>query len=331
MTAARRVLAWLAGGLVAVAAALAAAVLLWPAEPPLRPAAFDAAALPADLDAYLASREAIVPGIVPGAEKRIVWAGEAGARTPLALVYLHGFSASAEEIRPVPDLAAKALRANLYFARLSGHGRDGAALAAATAEDWMTDLAEALAIGGRLGDRVVLIGTSTGGALIVAGLGLDAPGTERVAGVVLVSPNLRLASPAGRLLDLPLVNRWGHLIAGRERGFQPVNDRQAAFWTETYPTAAVYPMARLMRAARAADPARLRQPALIVWSDSDRVVDAATVRALADAWAGPVTRLRIDPGPGIDPSNHVVAGDILSPAATDRVAAAIAAWAQALP
>ena len=33
-----------------------------------------------------------------------------------------------------------------------------------TAADWMTDFAEALAVGARIGDRVVIMATSTGGA-----------------------------------------------------------------------------------------------------------------------------------------------------------------------
>ena len=49
--------------------------------------------LPEDLEGYLARSEARFPDLVPGAEKTIVWAGTAGARTPLALVYLHGYSA----------------------------------------------------------------------------------------------------------------------------------------------------------------------------------------------------------------------------------------------
>jgi alpha-beta hydrolase superfamily lysophospholipase len=231
----------------------------------------------------------------------------------------------------VPDRVAAALGANLFFARLAGHGRDGAAMAAARAEDWMTDFAEALAIGRRIGERVVLIGTSTGGTLIIAGLGLRTAGAEAVAGVVLVSPNLRLAQASGRLLDLPLADRWGPLLTGPELGFTPANDAQATYWTERYPAAAIYPMARLMRAARAVDPGAFRIPALFVWSDADQVVDARTNRAAADAWGGPVTRLPIAPGPGIDPSAHVIAGDILSPAATGPVAEAITAWARALP
>jgi alpha-beta hydrolase superfamily lysophospholipase len=318
-------------GLGGLAGLLALVVWLWPPEPPLRPAAFDAALLPDDLDAWLAAREAMIGGIVPGTEKRILWAGAPGVRRPLALVYLHGFSASSAELRPVPDRVAAELGANLFLTRLAGHGRDGAALAAASAEDWMTDLAEALAIGTRIGERVILIGTSTGGTLALAGLGLGAPGTEAVAGVVLVSPNLRLAALTGRVLDLPAAERWGPALFGQERAFAPLNEAHATYWTERYPTAALFAMARLMRAARAVDPAAIGTPALIVWSEADAVIDPRAVAALAGAWGGPVARHVVAPGPGIEPGNHILAGDILSPVGTAPLVEAIAAWARGLP
>lgn len=65
--------------------------------------------LPEDLDGWLAEQEQKFGDIVPGTEKQIFWAGEAGARTPLSIVYLHGFSATLGEIRPVPDRVAAAL------------------------------------------------------------------------------------------------------------------------------------------------------------------------------------------------------------------------------
>ena len=68
---------------------------------------------------YLEKREARFEDIVEGVEKRVVWAGERGARTDWAVVYLHGFSGSSEEIRPVPDEVAAALGANLFY---RGHG-----------------------------------------------------------------------------------------------------------------------------------------------------------------------------------------------------------------
>jgi len=168
---------------IGVALWLAMLVLDWvgPTEPAvLRAPAPDLPPL-AELDGWLAAREAAVPDLRPDAARRIVWADAAGARTDWAVVYLHGFSASGEEIRPVPDAVAAALGANLFFARLSGHGRDGAAMAEASVADWMADTAEALAIGRALGERVLVIGTSTGAALATAAAH-DAEMSEGLAG-----------------------------------------------------------------------------------------------------------------------------------------------------
>ena len=69
--------------------------------------------------------------------------------------------------------------------RLAGHGRSGAAMAEPLAGDWIEDMAEAMAIGRRLGDRVVVIATSTGGTL-AAIAATDPVLSEGLAGVVLV-------------------------------------------------------------------------------------------------------------------------------------------------
>ena len=90
---------------------------------------FDVEAIGTDPEAYLAMREGIFDDITPGVEKSIRWAGEAGAVTDIVLVYLHGFSATAQEIRPVPERLADEIGANLIFTRLAGHGRSGEAMA----------------------------------------------------------------------------------------------------------------------------------------------------------------------------------------------------------
>jgi pimeloyl-ACP methyl ester carboxylesterase len=123
-----------------LAVLLVAVVLVWvfgPREPAMRgPAA--TAELTAD-PAILAEREATFDDIVPGAEARVIWAGEPGEVTRWTVLYLHGFSASSEEIRPVPDHVAAALGANLVFNRLPGHGRTAQAMGEATAVEWIDD------------------------------------------------------------------------------------------------------------------------------------------------------------------------------------------------
>ena len=117
-----------------------------------------------DLDdpvAWLADRNGRHDDIVPGTEAQIIWAGEEGAQTDIVVLYVHGFSATSEEIRPVPDRVAEGLGANLIFARLPGHGRTGAAMAEPRAGDWLDEVEVMLRLARGIGDRVVVIGTST--------------------------------------------------------------------------------------------------------------------------------------------------------------------------
>ena len=144
--------------------------LFGPREPVDLTVRFDPASIGRDPDTYLASEEADIPNLRPQSAKEIVWAYPASrAKTPLAIVYIHGFSADKAETRPLADEVAKALHANLFYTRLSGHGRDGAAMEQVSVNDWVNDLAEATAIGRQLGSRVIVIGSSTGGTLAALG------------------------------------------------------------------------------------------------------------------------------------------------------------------
>lgn len=321
-----RMLGRLLLGLVVVGAAL---WFLAPVEGVERKITFDPASIGADVDAYLAAEEQAFPDITPGVQKRVIWAGAVGTRTPLAVVYIHGFSATSEEIRPVPDRVAQALGANLFYTRLTGHGRTSEAMAGATAGDWIEDMAEAMAIGRRLGDRVVVISTSTG-ATLAAIAATDPILSQDMAGVVMISPNFRIRATAARILDMPLARYWGPLLAGKTRSFNASNEAHAKYWTTSYPTLALFPMAALIREARTQDYAAATMPALFVYAQADQVIDPAAVVPVRDAWGGPVTEdLRVM-GPGDDPSSHVIAGDILSPGQTVSVVDTITAWARGL-
>ena len=46
--------------------------------------------------------------VVAGAERRVVWASEAGLKTPLCVVFLHGWSSSSSECNPLPERIANA-------------------------------------------------------------------------------------------------------------------------------------------------------------------------------------------------------------------------------
>lgn len=324
------------GRLLLALVVMAAALWAWPRDVAIDPPVFDAAALPEDLDGWLASREAVFTDIVPGTEKRILWAGEKGAKTPLAVVYVHGFSATSEETRPVPDKVAAALGANLYFTRLAGHGRGSAPMGTMTAADWMVDFAEALAVGSRIGDRVVIIATSTGAPITLAGLARTElraamPGADKVAGVVMISPNFRLASAVNSaILDLPGAPIFVPWLIGAEREWTPRNEAHGIYWTTRYPTAALFPMAHVMRAARDADASAVKVPLLLLSSPDDQVISPAAAEAVAARWGGPVARESWPWREGMDEEAHVIAGDIRSPGMTQAAADRIIDWAGGL-
>jgi alpha-beta hydrolase superfamily lysophospholipase len=326
MRRAARSLVWLAALL---AAGVALVAILGPREPLDLSPAFDEASVGADPDTYLAAGEAAVGGVAPDVAKRIVWAGTPGEKTDLAIVYLHGFSATSEEIRPVPDLVARGLGANLFYTRYAGHGLGPDRFAGPTAQDWMDDTAEALAIGRRIGRRVIVIATSTGGTL-AAEAALQPELMRDVAGIVFVSPNFGIEAPGSSLLTWPAARLWAPLIAGSERCFTPHNDLHARYWTTCYPTVALLPMAALAHHAGAADYSAAEVPALFLFAEADRVVSAEATREVAARWGGPASVAPQVVGAGDDPFSHVIAGDALSPSMTRPVSAVILDWAKGL-
>jgi len=286
--------------------------------------AFDKARLGDDIDAYLAASESRFPDIRPDAAKHVVWANPATkAKTPLAIVYIHGFSASLEEVRPLPDRVAAAFGANLFFTRLAGHGRTGDAMGEATLEDWLADFSEALAIGETIGDRVVLIGTSTGASLATLAL-TDPAIAPRISAAVFLSPNYGLANFGAFLLTTPIAPQLVRQLLGPTYSFTPYNERHAAAWTTEYPTKALLPMAALVRLAVRSRIEQIRTPTLFLYSSLDRIVLPDRTRAVAGRWGGP--HEIVDVGKTGDPANHVIAGDIISPATTTPLADQIIAW-----
>lgn len=305
---------------------------LWvfgPYEPaPLR-SDFDALVIGSDVDAYLAGQEAKFDDITPGVHKRVLWAFGDKRKTPFAVVYIHGFSATAEEIRPVPDIVARKLGSNLIYTRLQGHGRDGDAMAEGSVAGWMHDLDEALAIAQRIGERTLVLSASTGSTLVAGAITQAGPASE-VAGAVMVSPNFGTHSPFEPMLTLPAVRWWGPVLAGRERSWQAQNPLHEKYWSTRYPSVATLPMAALVKRTMQQDFAGAHVPALFIYAESDQVVRAERTDMVVQNWGGPAVIMRPALGEGVDPNHHVVAGDILSPANSIDVAQSIVNWAGGL-
>jgi esterase/lipase len=274
-------------------------------------------ALPQDLDRFIAAREREFDDIIPGADKKITWAAQTGLRTEYAVVYVHGFSATRQETAPLADRVAKQLKANLFYTRMNGHGRTGAALAQASVNAWLNDTVEAFEIGKRLGRRVIMIGVSTGGTA-VTWLAARADAGHLHA-CVLISPNFGPADRTSGILTWPWGQQIAELVIGKQRRWEGQNPLHAKYWTNQYPTAALLPMMGMVQLADSLDLGMLKTPVLVIYSPKDRIVNPkATVKAYAAMGSG---KKRIIPYVRSgDPNQHVLAGNILSPATTVQVA-----------
>jgi pimeloyl-ACP methyl ester carboxylesterase len=143
-----------------------------------------------------------------GNEAKIIWANDSNhLPTEYVMLYLHGFSASRKEGYPVNEEFPKRFGCNAYLARLASHGLiTENPLIDMTPDRLYESAKQALVIAAQLGQKVVIIGTSTGGTLALK-LAADFP--DKVYGLILYSPNVRIKQKTSALLSKP----WGLQIA----------------------------------------------------------------------------------------------------------------------
>ncbi|UPG95274.1 alpha/beta hydrolase [Luteibacter aegosomatissinici] len=270
-------------------------------------------------------RERAAPGLKPDNQARVVFLeGAPRERRPLALVYLHGFTASQAEGDPAHRALAQACGAHLYLNRLHDHGSDEPmAMAGATPQAWRDDADAALQVGLALGERVVLVATSMGGSLA---LDLAATYPDKVAALVAWSPGIRVFDEeqlrAATLLEGPVV---------------PPGDRtpyQRQYWSSVVHSDAYRAIARLfVERMQPANLARVTCPVLMgAWDggvgDSDTLTSVAAMRE-AFTWLGtPASARRFV---SYTHAAHVLANPNRSPAAERVLADALAFLAEHRP
>ena len=98
----------------------------------------------------------------------------------------------------------------------------------------LNDAVEALELGKRLGDTVIVMGASTGGTLATWLASHDQ--SNSIGAVILMSPNFGAKRKESELMLLP----WGgailQLVEGSDYQFQPASDLQQQYWITRYPS-----------------------------------------------------------------------------------------------
>lgn len=237
---------------------------------------------PAALETYIRDNEARHK-LKPDNEARIVWASDSSrSMTEYAIVYLHGFSASQGEGDPVHRYTARRYGCNLYLSRMAEHGIDTPeAMVNLTADEYWESAKQALAIGQQLGKKVILMGTSTGGSFA---LQLAAAFPDKVAGLILMSPNIAINDPNAWLVN----NHWGlqiaHMVTGSpyiisKEDFGPLY-RQ--YWYPKYRSEAVVALEEYLETAMVkATFEKVTQPVEMLYYYKDPVHQDSTVKVSA--------------------------------------------------
>jgi esterase/lipase len=188
----------------------------------------------AALKDYIKAGEDTVRGLKPNNEARIVWADpDNPGKTPYSFLYVHGFGASQMEGYPVHRRLAEHFGANLYLTRLPEHGiRRDNAFEFLTPEKLVAGVREGYSIAQNLGDTVVVIGSSMGGALSLI-LASERP---EIKALVLYSPCIK---EYGDQLD-PFFQPWTKqlmkVVMTNEKGVREVyrEGEKAKYWAEAY-------------------------------------------------------------------------------------------------
>ena len=239
---------------------------------------------PMALENYVADQES-KHKLKPDNEARIVWADGSRKKTEYSVIYLHGFSASQEEGDPVHVNFAKKFNCNLYLARLADHGVDTTEqLFLFTPDRWWKSSKEALAIGKALGDKVIIMSTSTGGTMALL---LAAEYPQDVYALINLSPNIQIFHPLASLSNNP----WGlqlarKVIGGNYNVSKPIYGvdmkLQNQYWNDKYRLEAVGQMQEMLEDKMTEQTfKRIKAPSLSLYYYKNEAEQDSTVRVSA--------------------------------------------------
>lgn len=257
--------------------------------------------------------------IKPGNEAKIVWAEPSvKSKTKVAILYLHGFSASHREGFPTHVRFAEKYGCNLYLPRLSDHGIDTTdAMYALTADRLWNSAKEAYALAKNLGDEVVIMSTSTGGTLAIK---LAATYPE-IKGLINFSPNMAINDPAAFLLNDPWGLQISRLVFGGDFRTVEASNEYKKYWYSTYRLEAVVALEELVETiATKSTYQQVHCPVFngVYYRDKenqDPVIKVSAVRKMHENLGTPADQKILLEFPTAN--NHVIASDLQSGAVTE--------------
>lgn len=247
--------------------------------------------IPEDIDAYLEKKESEVSDIYPYAEKTVLWNNSNKNRTKYSIVFIHGFTTTGYQSKEFLNKLSLELDANLFMTRLSGHGVPYEGTKQMQIDKIMYDVSEAINIGEKIGENVILVGHSLGGALSMLAAD-DEVLSKKIDTLVLFAPgNSGFSSFAfTNTLISSLVDRTGSLcwlIDCDPRSFMelPDDEKWENYFATDFDTNIFYQIARIPFATDSISYETISTSALVFYDENDRLVNASKLKSNFKKWA----------------------------------------------
>ena len=247
--------------------------------------------IPEDIDAYLEKQESEVSDIYPYAEKTVLWNNSNKNRTKYSIVFIHGFTTTGYQSKEFLNKLSSELDANLFMTRLSGHGVPYEGTKQMQIDKIMYDVSEAIIIGEKIGENVILVGHSLGGALSMLAAD-DEVLSKKIDTLVLFAPgNSGFSSFAfTNTIISSLVDRTGSLcwlIDCNPRSFMelPDDEKWENYFATDFDTTIFYQIARIPFATDSISYETISTSALVFYDENDRLVNASKLKSNFKKWA----------------------------------------------
>jgi len=156
------------------------------------------------IQSYVDQQESAISNIKPDNHSQFIWSDKE-SKTEYAVLYLHGYSASHAECQPILSNFSKNFAVNTYMPRLALHGLDDVdAFENLTPELLVNSAKEAIRVAKTIGEKIIIISTSTGSTLATYLAAHD----PTVHGLIMTAPNFDLYDSNSHLMLKP----WGKQI-----------------------------------------------------------------------------------------------------------------------
>ncbi len=264
------------------------------------------------LDEFVTNTEKKIADLKPGNAAKVVWANDSlKQKTEYSIVYLHGFSASEMEGNPIHRNFAQRYGCNLYLSRLEDHGRtDTNTFIHLTPDNYLQSAEDAVDIGKKLGEKVIVMGCSSGCTLALA---LAAAG-EKIHSLILYSPNIDVFDPTSELLVGPWGNELAKLVMKGSYNHIKYDSLSKKYWNPTYHINGLFALKSLIKTYMIPSQfAQVRQPLFMGYyykdvEHQDKVVSVKRMLEFFDQVATPAPQKRKIAFP--EAASHVISSSI---------------------